>query len=942
MRWTIYLLSFYLCWNCFHGFTQIPMYEHYGKEKGLFSTNVYRALTDSNNAWLGTEDGLIHYDGIDFTAYPFFENGVYNNTVLSMATAPTENAIYLCLYWNGLFRFDTEQYTLKQVTSSSESGKLVHLERSSDGVLWGVNISHQLFRLQDDSLKLQLPETYIHTIEWHNDTLWVASANGLLFSTPPYGEYNYHQATIGKEIINIHVRDQLSPIIVTPNALYTLHKNDLKKYLTPRLNSPIALSQVDRFGNAWLVLKDGSLHKVQFESDVSTLIPIEPYTNQITQLTIDPYQRLWATTEGAGVFVFETQSRNEFYPIKGVHELAIDSNGTLWCGGFGQLSSVTYHEHHVHYLDGIADKAQIKWMGQGPSGWMISTAAQSWYLEKKWKSWSSEHGMLSVAQTSKDWWFGHYNGLHTLDELMSRKEDKKRYFPYDRVNDLVIDKNQNVWIGTVENVYTISKKHDTIKHPISQHLKGSIVHDLFVDENSVWAAFSTGLAQLTDSSFTLFLVEDGIPHPNCRSIAKDQQDRLWVTTEGGLFYLKDGTFILYKLHNQAITDSPTTVKVDTTTNALWVAYPECVVRIDLDELEQETVFPKTQVLPIGNQNDQRSYTYNASPLRFEIKAKGLLNYPDFKPQYRLLPLDSTWIDLTNSLLILNTLQPNDYQLQVKWKHEYKNLEVPIVTHSFSILPLFYQTWWFVSFIIIVGLTLVAFIVYRIVKSIQIKAAHKMARERQLHQLHQQALANSLHPHYLTNSLLSLRSYIEQHTKEMGTKYIQAYTQLIRLNLEDARHPFQSLENEIARLELYLQLEKWNSNPSFDYEIRIDQEIDDTSDYIIPGMVIQPLVENAIKHGLRPLKSEGYIMISILLVSEDMLQIIVEDNGVGIQKHAQKSKQAFGLNLIREKLDWSNRTYDIQFEPVNASDTHRPGTRVILELEASLPTLPLSQ
>jgi hypothetical protein len=143
----------------------------------------------------------------------------------------------------------------------------------------------------------------------------------------------------------------------------------------------------------------------------------------------------------------------------------------------------------------------------------------------------------------------------------------------------------------------------------------------------------------------------------------------------------------------------------------------------------------------------------------------------------------------------------------------------------------------------------------------------------------QALKAQMNPHFVFNCINTTQNFVLNQQQAEAYEYLSKFAKLLRLVLENSEDVFISLEEELQIISLYLDLEAIRFDNSFSYQIEVDNKLQEGV-YLIPGMVIQPLVENALLHGIVNRKKEGgHISISFTL-HQDLIACVVEDNGVG--------------------------------------------------------------
>jgi LytS/YehU family sensor histidine kinase len=208
------------------------------------------------------------------------------------------------------------------------------------------------------------------------------------------------------------------------------------------------------------------------------------------------------------------------------------------------------------------------------------------------------------------------------------------------------------------------------------------------------------------------------------------------------------------------------------------------------------------------------------------------------------------------------------------------------------------------------------------------------------QLEQQALYAMMNPHFTFNALQSIQYFIMVQDKMSATKFLTQFAKLVRMNLDSSKSQFISLNDEIERLKLYLSLEKMRFQDKFDYALEVDEEID-KSETLIPPMILQPFVENSLKHGIMPLEGNGEISVHIQEEDENTLLVSIRDNGIGIS--ASKKMKADrpndhvsqGMTITQDRLKLFSKTtgkaYTIDFEEVEKEDGTIGGTLVRIRL-----------
>lgn len=238
------------------------------------------------------------------------------------------------------------------------------------------------------------------------------------------------------------------------------------------------------------------------------------------------------------------------------------------------------------------------------------------------------------------------------------------------------------------------------------------------------------------------------------------------------------------------------------------------------------------------------------------------------------------------------------EMQTKYKTEKKEME--IVTQQAVIEKRNYT-------IYAISGTLVMLAVIGILIIVQLRSSAK----RKSMELQQRLLRSQMNPHFIFNALLSIQNYMFEKNTENAAVFLSKFASLIRLILDNSSEEYVPLIKELETLEYYLELQKLRYENKFNYSIYIDPEID-TAFILVPPMLAQPFIENAIEHGLNEIEHGGSINISFKKEEKNML-FEVEDNGVGIyqinerknndstEKHTSRSTA-----ITKERLFYLNK------------------------------------
>ncbi|RED44794.1 histidine kinase [Seonamhaeicola aphaedonensis] len=202
-----------------------------------------------------------------------------------------------------------------------------------------------------------------------------------------------------------------------------------------------------------------------------------------------------------------------------------------------------------------------------------------------------------------------------------------------------------------------------------------------------------------------------------------------------------------------------------------------------------------------------------------------------------------------------------------------------------------------------------------------------------------SLRSQMNPHFIFNALNSVNSFIASNDERKANKYLSDFSLLMRAVLENSEEDFIPLEKEIELIQLYTKLEHFRFKDRFDYNIKIDENVNIT-DFVIPPMLLQPYIENAVWHGLRYKKSKGYLEIIIVQTKPNEISITITDDGIGrkrskeIKTQHQKKQNSKGMGNIKKRVSILNDMYKDKVDVFVADlkDTEDAGTKVVVTLK----------
>lgn len=357
---------------------------------------------------------------------------------------------------------------------------------------------------------------------------------------------------------------------------------------------------------------------------------------------------------------------------------------------------------------------------------------------------------------------------------------------------------------------------------------------------------------------------------------------------------------------------------DESANTIYAAGESIISRIDLDQTTKKINAPPLVISGMIISGDSTVHYpegtirlhHASNDLSFSFAGISFSEAGNTRYAWRFKTNgDEKWNELGKQNQVqFNNLRPGNYLLEIKAYAANNKWPDQVTELSIHILPPWWQTTWFrvSAAVVLMGLLIV---LYRLrIQGIR----NKSKLNEQLAEYEMKALHAQMNPHFVFNCLNSIKYMILHDQKENASHYLNLFSRMIRQTLEQSKQGIVSLDQEKEYLRAYLEMEELRFNQSFRYTIKIDDQLN-SGKVMIPSMLIQPLAENAIWHGLMHKQGDKQLHISF---SRDngQLTCVVEDNGIGIKQQENngppKAYRQTGLDNIRQRLELLNKKFNL--------------------------------
>ena len=349
------------------------------------------------------------------------------------------------------------------------------------------------------------------------------------------------------------------------------------------------------------------------------------------------------------------------------------------------------------------------------------------------------------------------------------------------------------------------------------------------------------------------------------------------------------------------------------------------------------VYKEKPELYFKTSNDTLDYKNGErNNIKVKFALQNYVNQEHVTYKYRLLPSQKEWVSTEAKTLNFANLSPKRYTLEVKATDQHNNTS--IAKQYLDVIPKWWQLWYNKIGFAVIGLFGFLLLMSKTKQKIKKSEQEKAQKEKRVAGLELQALRSQMNPHFVHNSLNAIQYFIQRKEVELSENYLSKFSQLIRLFFEYSRRQTITIKEELELLTNYLDIEKLRFEEKLNYNITVCEKID-VEEQRIPSMLLQPIVENAVNHGLFHKKENGTVEVLFKQLKEDSFKVTIKDDGIGINKAksifkaSSKNYQSNSSNVLRERLDLLNKNkewqVDYKIEDISEIEKDKTGTIVTL-------------
>lgn len=972
LRTCLSLLVVFLCKNlCSQDFS----YTRYDIKDGLAGSHVFCGVQDKEGfLWFGTESGLSRFDGVHFKTFTT-EDGLPDNEIINLY-CDSKGRVWLipfrksiCYYYKGKLHTQQNDSLLNKFrikgniyyVAEDKHGTIAFAESYRIHLLKGGTIStidtailntskprefYITALAPDDSGMIQvhtkaglfkiaenrLVPTYIKEV--HSNMGEVLVGRNFFVDVKPIEIFKINPAN---KFIITFFRKRVQRIIGTTSghinfslisdSLFSNNTND--GAIIYNSNDPgfmvhhlagksVSFVFQDAEKNTWFCTQREGVYKLN-----SPFVSGHQFKG-INNKPLSVYaiywhkDNLWVGTEDSYLFTFR--------PSTGVSRLQPHTKDII--GSTRNSVRVLFETNTRDLIIGL--QKQLKTVS-GLAGTQTGSL----------KDLTAGYDNTALASTSFAVWVLNTVSLKSVDTIWRGRATTAHYSNHD----------QHFYVGTLEGLYIISKqKKIHFAGDDTSLFKSRIAAIRETPDGTMWiATYDRGIIKYKNNKVIDHITKEHGLSSNISRCLFLRGNNLWIGTDRGLdkitFGENDYTLTKYSVADGLVSDFINCVYADD--SLVYVGTPEGISYFDHHKISQKApcLLHLTDIIVSGKSivnNSSFTLPRKQNNIRFEYSGISYRSGGDITYRYRLSGLDTGWRITRESFLNYPILSPGDYAMELQAINKF-GVKSDIIRIPFSIEKFWWEKLGIRIAAIIAFLLLVGFITNRRIKQVRLREKEKNLLREQISSIEQMALRAQMNPHFIFNSLNSIQHYVLDKDIVGANKYIAGFSRLIRLTLDNSSKSEISIEEEVNYLSQYLELEKMRQDDKFSYSITVAPDILQNG-YTISPMLLQPFVENSIRHGIRYRSdSDGHIKIDITGY-EKGLRFIIEDNGVGrAVASAYKSRnpieyQSKGIALTEQRINLINKNNKERID-LTITDIEKDGvvagTRVVMNYPESI-------
>lgn len=937
-----------------------PVFMHYAVEDGLPSSEIYHTIQDSKGyMWFATDMGVCRYNGYEFESFAL-KDGLPDNTVMSLFEDHKGRIWFISLscrlsyYREGRIYEYAHNNKLRALfsTGTPNSFYVDKLDNVYLGVsLWGYCKVWADGTIERHIYKPGEPVTY--------DIIQKDSSLLMGYSFQPHLTLNVKiesmKCTItlpdtgeAPQFARCLVNKKKHLVFSFWNNLYDISNcGEYKRISYDNKRSVVALYE-DASGGLWVgTLKDG-VHYYK-SGDISERSQVFLRGLSVTAIVQDHEGGYWLTTLEKGVYYmpklgfYSYRTGDQFTSLE-THAgdvYAGTSTGYIYKINDPEIRRVNCNEAG----DSINSIRVMKYDAEEKCLWILAGTTGGVIRNGRFNKIRGFSGSDIFQTKDKALWTGTWSSLM---KFVDGKMVFDSYIKNDhkmRISSIHPRSDNSFWLGSQDGLWEYDIVKDTfIYHGSRNPLLQKRVLDIeeTPEGHLLLGTKGSGLVVVVGDRAYDITTRNGLTNDNIKKLHVSGKE-VWAATPQGLNKIMIESYapFRYTLQTFTIKDGLASIEVNDVMlckEKVWVATNKGLTMFDATEKRTSAITPVfiTSIEISGRDSSlsghyDLAYDQNQVKIRYtglSYKEAGHLVY-----RYKMEGLDTSWSYARGREVFFNALPAGNYRFVLQCKTLSGGSWNNASSLSLSIRPPVWDTWWFR----LCTFGLVAAGVIGLFRARMKKVKHEERQKTEIHRkmagLELKALKAQMNPHFTFNVMGSIQHYILKNDIFSAQRYLIKFSKLIRTILDHSECTTITLAQEAEVLRMYMELEALRFEDSFEYSIAINDNIEPQQVRLAP-MLVQPYVENAIRHGLMKKKGKGRIEVHFSM-ERNYLLCTIEDNGIGREKAAairsETGHRSMGIHITGERLKLLNKMMnndmDVRITDLKDERGDATGTRV---------------
>ena len=903
------------------------LFENFTTKDGLPSNETFCVFQDSRDyIWIGTDRGLVMYNGYEFKTYTTLD-GLQDNVILALNEDSNGNLWYSGLNNNAVGYIDSKMLFHKY----AHQKKLIEYTKKI------INRNIHFNTLEFDSTNIIFSNSRYGLLELNDegDVIRELSNSDDIFETHILDYKNFSRVVLlrnqidhkilsnkiidsNKRVLGTYLRqnvNEIFPSIVQNDSSKTIY--DWYRKISISEDS-IQVHNVNELIYSIQLSKDLILYSVSKSNDkeckvfLSKSINFEDDKNlildgpRITNAILDKDNGLWLTSTRHGVYYFPSlnsmvTSNNE--PIESI--IPLDS-GLI----YGTLNTQYYLDKHRSEIYQLKEEPDILDLFQSTTNINI----QNFIAFKESSNSRRAKGYYKVSDSLMYL----INGVYL--EKVERIDDEIRIETVltndSHILDIYCFNEDSCLLATHNGIYHYDK-NGLEKTWYSPDKRTGNINTVKNDSIILFTVLGEGLHIVKNGQKLSFSEEDGLNSNTINQVFVDVNNTIWISTNKGInsLQIENGEFIINKVLGQSrILKSPNIIQLYVEDSLLYIGTDKGINVLDLKSEKKDKVYElpiKITQLSVNNEDhnisEMDTFNYDQNNIVFSFIAISPKKFSKINYKYRLRGLSDEWIETTERKATFFKIEPGSYEFDLQAEDEFGNwIKAESIPKIYIDKP-YWKKWWFIAGTILCGIVILGGILYYYIlnlKKEKLFVENEQHLSEELNESRQKALSAQLNPHFVFNSLNSIQNFILTKRTELSSDYLSMFSKLMRFVFENSKKLYVPLQDEIEAIRLYLELEQVRHNHTFKYIVQTPEI--ELNSIFIPSLLVQPIIENAIWHGLLHKKSKDRLLEISFYVNDKSLHIDVKDNGVGRGNSKPRLKiidkqKSSGVELTKQRL-----------------------------------------